>query len=165
MAFLVDVPGNDAVHDAYLRCCRLPPLQPSLRRLAPNGIDGSAVGHQLFSVGDSGRTLCQRRDSEGRVSGKEGRDSLWSVALTATVSDFWASDSSATPGKTNVRIGSSTDLTAPKSDFRFTPESGLKSDIGPCPFRAKFGSSRLIRSLRRRRPEASSVRRRRYGDR
>jgi hypothetical protein len=79
--------------------------------------------------------------------------------LTATVSDFWASDSSATPGKTNVRIGSSTDLTAPKSDFRFTPESGLKSDIGPCPFRAKFGSSRLIRSLRRRRPEASSVRR------
>ena len=29
------------------------------------------------------------------------------------------------------------DLTAPKSDFRFTPESGLKSDISPCPFRAK----------------------------
>jgi len=24
--------------------------------------------------------------------------------------------------------------------FRFTPESGLKSDIGPCPFRAKLGS-------------------------
>src|SRR5712675_235394 len=28
---------------------------------------------------------------------------------------------------------SSTDLTAPKSNFRFTPESGLKSDIRPCP--------------------------------
>ena len=28
------------------------------------------------------------------------------------------------------------DLTAPKSDFRFTPESGLMSDISPCPFRA-----------------------------
>src|SRR5882757_9194181 len=30
-------------------------------------------------------------------------------------------------------LGSSTDLTAPKFDFRFTPESGLKSDIAPCP--------------------------------
>jgi hypothetical protein len=30
------------------------------------------------------------------------------------------------------------DLTAPKSDFRFTPESGLKSDIAPCPFGADF---------------------------
>ena len=33
-----------------------------------------------------------------------------------------------------------TDLTAPKFDFRFTPESGLKSDIGPCPGCAKGGS-------------------------
>ena len=32
---------------------------------------------------------------------------------------------------------STTDLTAPKFDFRFTPESGLKSDIGPCQVRAK----------------------------
>jgi hypothetical protein len=32
--------------------------------------------------------------------------------------------------------GSSTDLAAPKFDFRFTPESGLKSDIALCPFRA-----------------------------
>ena len=32
------------------------------------------------------------------------------------------------------------DLTAPKSDFRFTPESGLMSDISPCPFRAISGS-------------------------
>jgi hypothetical protein len=37
------------------------------------------------------------------------------------------------------RSGSSTDLTAPKFDFRFTPESGLKSDISPCPFRANNG--------------------------
>jgi hypothetical protein len=27
---------------------------------------------------------------------------------------------------------------APKSDFRFAPESGLKTDIAPCPFRADF---------------------------
>ena len=30
----------------------------------------------------------------------------------------------------------------PKYDFRFTPESGVKSDISPCPLRAKFGSRR-----------------------
>ena len=34
------------------------------------------------------------------------------------------------------------DLTAPKSDFRFTPESGLMSDISPCPFRAISGLMR-----------------------
>jgi hypothetical protein len=36
----------------------------------------------------------------------------------------------------NVSCGSSTDLTAPKFDFRSSTESGLKSDIGPCPVRA-----------------------------
>src|SRR5258706_11871852 len=36
----------------------------------------------------------------------------------------------------DVSVGSSTDLTAPKFDFRSSPESGLKSDIGPCPVRA-----------------------------
>ncbi len=40
--------------------------------------------------------------------------------------------------KVDVRSGSSTDLTAPKFDFRSSPESGLKSDIGPCPFRANM---------------------------
>ena len=29
-------------------------------------------------------------------------------------------------------LGSIAELTAPKSDFRSTPESGLKSDIAPC---------------------------------
>ena len=29
------------------------------------------------------------------------------------------------------QMGSSTDLFAPKSDFRFTPEIGLKSDVAP----------------------------------
>src|SRR5258705_5763134 len=42
--------------------------------------------------------------------------------------------------KFGVRVftppGSSTDLTAPNFDFRSSPESGLKSDIAPCPFRA-----------------------------
>ena len=36
----------------------------------------------------------------------------------------------------DVRCGSKTDLTAPKSNFRSTPESGLKSDISPCPLSA-----------------------------
>jgi hypothetical protein len=34
----------------------------------------------------------------------------------------------------NVAYGSKADLTPPKSNFRFTPESGLNSDIAPCPF-------------------------------
>jgi hypothetical protein len=41
------------------------------------------------------------------------------------------------PAGTNVRL-SKTDLTALKSDFRFTPECGLKSDIAPCPKSADF---------------------------
>ena len=36
-------------------------------------------------------------------------------------------------------LGPTTDLTAPKFDFRFTPESGLKSDIAPCPGCANNG--------------------------
>src|SRR6266436_5627663 len=35
--------------------------------------------------------------------------------------------------------GSKAALTAPKSDFRFTPESGLRSDIAPCPKSAANG--------------------------
>jgi hypothetical protein len=38
--------------------------------------------------------------------------------------------------RARVRNGSKAALTAPKSNFRFAPESGLKSDIAPCPFRA-----------------------------
>jgi hypothetical protein len=38
----------------------------------------------------------------------------------------------------DVSVGSKTEVTAPKSDFRFTPESGLKTDIAPCPFGADF---------------------------
>jgi hypothetical protein len=33
---------------------------------------------------------------------------------------------------------SKADLAGPKSDFRFTPESGLKSDIATCPKSADF---------------------------
>src|SRR5260221_1180505 len=40
--------------------------------------------------------------------------------------------------------GSKGDLTAPKSNFRSTPESGLKSDITPGPFRANSGSDIFI---------------------
>jgi hypothetical protein len=46
----------------------------------------------------------------------------------------------------NVAVGSKAALTAPKTDFRFTPESGLKSDIAPCPKSANTGSRGLIRS-------------------
>jgi hypothetical protein len=57
--------------------------------------------------------------------------------------------------------GSSTDLTAPKSNFRSSPESGLKSDIGACPRRATSGlmhcnNSNLIRSPRLRAPASSA---------
>jgi hypothetical protein len=34
------------------------------------------------------------------------------------------------------------DLTAPKRDFRFIPESGLNPDIAPCPKSAITGSER-----------------------
>jgi hypothetical protein len=43
-----------------------------------------------------------------------------------------------------VAVGSKADLTAPKSDFRYTPESGLKTDIAPCPKSAKTGSQRTL---------------------
>jgi len=42
-------------------------------------------------------------------------------------------------GDLNFRIGSTTDLTALKPDFRFTPESRLRADIAPCPVRASSG--------------------------
>src|SRR6267378_1035917 len=51
-----------------------------------------------------------------------------------------ASQSGPVPSHCNVRCGSTTDLTALKPDFRFTPESRLRADIAPCPFRANNGS-------------------------
>jgi hypothetical protein len=33
----------------------------------------------------------------------------------------------------HFRIGSKADLMAPKSNFRFAPESGVESDSGRCP--------------------------------
>jgi len=36
--------------------------------------------------------------------------------------------------------GSKAALTVPKSDFGFTPESGLNSDIAPCPKGANSGN-------------------------
>jgi hypothetical protein len=35
-----------------------------------------------------------------------------------------------------VRCGSNSEVELADADFRFAPESGLKPDIGPCPFRA-----------------------------
>jgi hypothetical protein len=58
--------------------------------------------------------------------------------------DFCAA---ARQSRLDVRSESSTDLTTPKSDFRFTPESGLKTDIAPCPFGANSGSGPLLDHL------------------
>src|SRR5258708_11821646 len=47
----------------------------------------------------------------------------------------------------------------PKSNFRFTPESGLRSDIAPCPKSAMSGSERIhsiISSARARRVGGNS---------
>jgi len=43
------------------------------------------------------------------------------------------------PNATDVRFGSTTDLIDPKSDFRSSPESGLKSGIAQCPKRVSCG--------------------------
>src|ERR1700693_4835547 len=40
-------------------------------------------------------------------------------------------------------VGSKPDLTSLKCDFRYPPESGLKSDIAPCLLSANFGSAQL----------------------
>jgi hypothetical protein len=48
--------------------------------------------------------------------------------------------------------GSSTDLTAPKLDFCSSPESGLKSDVAPCPFRATTGLMHCNKSVSIRSP-------------
>jgi hypothetical protein len=60
----------------------------------------------------------------------------------------------ATP-RANVWFESKAALTAPKPNFRFDPETGLKSDIGSGPFRAKSGNR-----LRCPEPFARPIRRR-----
>src|SRR6267154_2451915 len=45
--------------------------------------------------------------------------------------------------RTYFRDGSKAALPTPKSNFRFTPESGLKTDIWPCQFRAMCGRLRV----------------------
>src|ERR1019366_8008487 len=44
-------------------------------------------------------------------------------------------------------VGPRADLRAPKSDFRFTLDNGLKSDIAPCPFCAMCGRLRVGKSF------------------
>jgi hypothetical protein len=48
--------------------------------------------------------------------------------------------------QSDVRVGSKAALTAPKSNFRFAPEGGLKSDITPCPKRANKGLKHRTKS-------------------
>jgi hypothetical protein len=52
------------------------------------------------------------------------------------------SDATAEFAATDVRVGSTADLTAPKTKFRFAPESGLNSDITSCPKIANSGRSK-----------------------
>jgi hypothetical protein len=44
----------------------------------------------------------------------------------------------------DFRSGSKVDLMAPKSDFRYTPETGLRADIAPCP---KGANKRLMQRM------------------
>jgi hypothetical protein len=46
----------------------------------------------------------------------------------------------------DVRFGSITEVAAPNFDFRFTPESGLNSDIAPCLKSANCGLVRRSKS-------------------
>ena len=46
------------------------------------------------------------------------------------------------------RFGSKATLTARKSDFRFTPESGLRANIAPLPFGARFGLMNRSKQLK-----------------
>jgi len=48
------------------------------------------------------------------------------------------------PPRPMPAMSPSTDLTAPKFDFRSSPDSGFKSDIGPRPFRANFGIGSVV---------------------
>src|SRR5258706_12864075 len=48
-----------------------------------------------------------------------------------------------------VAFGSKAALTVPKSDFSFTPESGLNSDITPCPKSADIVAKVFLRWRRK----------------
>ncbi len=62
------------------------------------------------------------------------------LSPTSIWEDFGAGRRRYIWGTSDVRSGSKAALTAPKSNFRFTPESGLRSDIVPCPKSARNGS-------------------------
>src|SRR5258707_3434768 len=49
----------------------------------------------------------------------------------------------------HVRVGSKAALTAPKTDFRFTPKGGLNSDIAPCPKSARRRREHLQQTVER----------------
>ena len=80
MAFLVDGPGNDAVHDPYLRCCRLPPLQPSLRRLAPNGSMDRQWDTSYSALG-----ILDKRYARGEIQKEEYQERKAAILLVGCV--------------------------------------------------------------------------------
>jgi hypothetical protein len=60
-----------------------------------------------------------------QVAAREAHQRLWKISF-------------GTPKRLFRQHRSKADLMAP-SDFRFTPESGLRADIAPCPVRANTG--------------------------
>ena len=74
-------------------------------------------GHQLFSVGDSGLNAMPEARSEGRVSGKESRDSVWSIALTATVKRSWRAIVQQRQGQCPCLRAALTSAELPKEDL------------------------------------------------
>jgi hypothetical protein len=62
------------------------------------------------------------------------------VTATSIGTEHQRAQSNGGPGP-YVRFGSKTEVTAPKSNFRFTPESRHQAGIAGGPFRAKCGSN------------------------
>src|SRR5882757_9479767 len=73
-------------------------------------------------------------------AGAGWRQRVFLGALPSTADD--ARVASVSRRQIDVSVGSKADLTAPKSNFRFTPESRLNSDIAPCPKSAMNGLMR-----------------------
>jgi hypothetical protein len=84
---------------------------------------------------------CPRAASGQPAAAAQKRDELASFHcksrpdhLNPSVSNYLHSSK-----RSDVSVGSKAALTAPNSDFSLTPESGLNSDIAPCPKRANSG--------------------------
>src|SRR5258705_6910221 len=71
-------------------------------------------------------------------------DVLWRLSRTSYVIRPASEEFS---GKLGIPLWVKSGPLDPKCDFRFTPESRLRADIAPCPFRAKTGSRAADRAV------------------